>query len=51
MKLVLNVKEITQIVVDHLTENGQLSDNDTPILTTWHTDGRNTTLTLEEHNE
>ena len=39
MKLVLNVKEITQIVVDHLTENGQLPDNDTPILTTWHTDG------------
>lgn len=48
MKYVLNLNEVVQIVINHLVEEGKFSDDNGPVWTNWHLDGRNSTLTLQE---
>ena len=51
MKYVLNPNEVAQIVINHLVEEGKFLDDSGLVCVNWNLDGRNSTLTLEEHNE
>lgn len=51
MKLVLNLHEIAQIVVDHLVETNKIPDDKEKVSVTWSFDrysGWGSTLTIEE---
>lgn len=51
MKLVFNMSEISEMVVDYLTEKGTLSDDDSDVKVTWSIDrynGAKSVLVVEE---
>lgn len=51
MKIVLNLSEIGQIVVDHLVETGKIPDDGEEVTVTWDVDIyniENSTLTIGE---